>query len=68
LFHLDEQERLIGVDVAACGRSFDTLFTAATATGAKTFGFPSPASALEALFGPPTRVERLAIVTGFSCW
>ena len=65
-FHLDEQERVIGLDVGACGRSFDTLF--ATADGISTFGFPIPVAAFETLFGPPTRVERLAIITGFSCW
>jgi len=65
-FHLDAQARVTGLDVGACGRSFETLF--ATADGAQTFGFPFSVAALEALFGPATRVERLAIVTGFSCW
>ncbi|WP_374522752.1 hypothetical protein [Hydrogenophaga sp.] len=65
-FHLDEHERVIGLDVGACGRSFDLLF--ATADGAKSFGFPFSVAALADLFGPPTRVERLAIITGFSCW
>lgn len=65
-FHLDKHERVIGLGVGACGRSFDTLF--ATADGTNTFGFPLPVTALDALFGPPTRVERLAIITGFSCW
>jgi hypothetical protein len=66
LFHLDEQERLIGVDVAACGRSFDTLF--ATADGTQTIGFPFSVTDLQALFGPLPRVERLAVITRFSCW
>ena len=65
-FHLDAEGRVIGLDVGACGRSFDVLF--ATADGAQAFGFPFSVNALEALFGPPTRVDRLAIVTGFSCW
>lgn len=52
--------------LGACGWVFKEVLR--TVDGKRVFGFPIPLKDLEELFGPPSKVERLAIVTGFSCF
>lgn len=52
--------------LGACGWEFKEVFR--TADGRRVFGFPISLKDLEELFGPPSKVERLSIVTGFSCF
>lgn len=52
--------------LGACGWAFEEVLR--TADGKRVFGFPIPLKDLEELFGPPSKVERVSIVTGFSCF
>ena len=54
------------LEVGACGWSFEEIFRAPD--GQRVFGFPIAVKELEELFGPPSRVDRVAIVTGHTCF
>lgn len=52
--------------LGACGWSIKEVVR--TPDGKCAFGFPAELKDLECLFGPPSSVEKIAIVTGFSCF
>jgi len=54
------------LELGACGWAFKEVLR--TADGKRVFGFPILLKDLEELFGPPSKVERVSIVTGFSCF
>lgn len=63
-FRIEKDDRISALSLGACGSAFREVLR--TMDGV-TFGFPMQVKEVERLFGPVTRVERVAIVTGFSC-
>ena len=65
-FHIAADGHASGLALSACGRTQTEVLR--TADGSHSFAFPLSARELQTLFGPMTEVERLYILTGFSCF
>ena len=63
-FRIESDETVSSLNLGACGSAFRKVFR--TMDGV-TLGFPMKVKEVEQLFGPVSRVQRIAIVTGFSC-
>lgn len=64
-FRIEGDETVSTLTLGACGSALEEVFRT---MGGLTFGFPMQVKAVEQLFGPVSRVRRIAIVTGFSCF
>lgn len=64
--YMDFYDNATSLKLGACGWSMKEVIR--TPDGQCAFGFPATLKDLECLFGPPSKVERIAIVTGFSCF
>lgn len=65
-FELAPDERATALTLGACGWSFDAVL--GSADGQRSFDFPIAVAELDALFGPPARIERVGLLTGLSCF
>ena len=65
-FDIGPDGKVDSLTLGACGSAFKDIFR--TAPGSQTVGFPMTVKELELIFGPTSRVDRLALVTGFSCF
>lgn len=65
-FDIEPDGKVDSLTLGACGSAFKEIFR--TAQGAHPVGFPMTVKELEQIFGPTSRVARLALVTGFSCF
>lgn len=61
-FEADARELSLG----ACGWSFHEVLRAPD--GQRAFGFPIALKELDELLGPPSRVDRVSLLTGLSCF
>ncbi len=64
-FRIEDDGTVSSLNLGACGSAFEQVFR--TMDGV-TFGFPLQVKDVERLFGAVSRVQRIAIVTGFSCF
>jgi hypothetical protein len=64
-FRIENDGMVSDLVLGACGSAFEEVLR--TMDGV-TFGFPMRVKDVERLFGPVSRVDRTAIVTGFSCF
>lgn len=64
--YMDFYDNATILKLGACGWSIKEIVR--TPDGKCVFGFPTALKDLECLFGPPSRVERIGIVTGISCF
>jgi hypothetical protein len=64
-FRIEDNGTVSALTFGACGSAFNEVLK--TMDGIS-FGFPMTVKNIEHLFGPVSRVDRVAIVTGFSCF
>lgn len=65
-FDIEPDGKVSSLTLGACGSAFKEIFR--TARGTHTIGFPMTVKEFELIFGPTSRVDRLALMTGFSCF
>lgn len=64
-FRIENDESISSLTLGACGSTFREVLRMVEGPA---FGFPMNIKEVEQLFGPVSRVRRIAIVTGFSCF